>query len=314
MSRLLTWKRKVAFTLIELLVVIAIIGILIALLLPAVQKIREAAARMQCSNNLKQIMLGVHNYQDTRTHLPAAWVPDAGGGTPGTNYGNAGPVTYGTLFFYLLPYVEQEPLYNQMTSPSANPAGYNSAGYTEVIKIFICPSDASLNSNISRYGWGSCDYAANLLVFQPKGPGTIVTAMGDGASNTVCFAERYKKDTPSWGGETDDTWAMHPAYVGHGWDTPVFGWWEYWNGSYDPSILKPLTGRSGEGALPGGSDFQCNPAFANADWTITQSGHTGVMNVALGDGSVRQVAAGMLPLTWKIACTPNSGVPMGTDW
>src|ERR1700676_3675916 len=97
--------RSLAFTLIELLVVIAIIGILIALLLPAVQKIREAAARMQCSNNLHQLGLATHNYHDTYSHVPAAWTPDSGAGTLGSNFGAGQP--YQTIYFGLLPYIEQ---------------------------------------------------------------------------------------------------------------------------------------------------------------------------------------------------------------
>ncbi len=151
-------------------------------------------------------------------------------------------------------------------------------------------------------------------MFSPKGPGSLIQAMGQsGTSNTVMFAERQKLVTPSWGGETDDTWAMHPAYVGHGWDTPVFGWAEYWGNTYDPNVLKP-SWRSGDGPLPIGSNFQTAPAFSATDWTICQSAHSGVMVVGLGDGSARTVQNGMAPETWRRACIPNTGLPPGSDW
>src|SRR4051794_13103514 len=89
-----------AFTLIELLVVIAIIAVLIALLVPAVQKVREAAARAQCTNNVKQMALGVHNFHDSYKKLPPMWGP-----------GGQMPNTTGPLHFFLLPYIEQASLY-----------------------------------------------------------------------------------------------------------------------------------------------------------------------------------------------------------
>jgi prepilin-type N-terminal cleavage/methylation domain-containing protein len=119
-----TWSGKRAFTLIELLVVIAIIAILIGLLLPAVQKVREAAARAQCQNNLKQLALAAHSFNDGNGQLPPA-------------IGQTGPGIYGTAHFYLLPYLEQNTLYTQ--------ANGDSYGLMNVpVKTFYCPADGSI--------------------------------------------------------------------------------------------------------------------------------------------------------------------------
>src|SRR4051794_16089727 len=138
--------RRAGFTLIELLVVIAIIAILIGLLLPAVQKVREAAARMKCSNNLKQIGLACHNYHDSYGVLPPSFTDDR---SPFPNR------QVDTLWFNILPYLEQQPLFNQGTK--GGNAFVASDGYIQktavaevapnVVSMYICPADGSIDED-----------------------------------------------------------------------------------------------------------------------------------------------------------------------
>ena len=131
-------RMRGAFTLIELLVVIAIIAVLVGLLLPAVQKVREAAARMQCTNNLKQIGLALHNYHDGNNKFPPGYV-DGNTNPNSTPDNDIGP-SWGWAAF-LLPYVEQGNIYNQINFNQLAGTGVNAAVSLQVLKVHTCPSD-----------------------------------------------------------------------------------------------------------------------------------------------------------------------------
>lgn len=126
-------KCRAGFTLVELLVVIAIIGILIALLLPAVQAAREAARRMNCTNNLKQVCLGIHNYLDNHSKIP----------TLGFRlHGNTDQTARWSIMITLLPYVEQAPLYNQFVSDPALRINQSVPILNQSLSTYLCPSDS----------------------------------------------------------------------------------------------------------------------------------------------------------------------------
>src|SRR5687767_13327070 len=147
--------RRTGFTLIELLVVIAIIAVLIGLLVPAVQKVREAAARAKCSDQLRQLGLGLHNYASARRHLPSSG--------QGTNYGTSPPSVAFELhstFTLLVPYVEQDNVDRQFDlSKAYNATAGNQAAARTVLAILICPTSPLRVQPTDSQGYGGTDYA-----------------------------------------------------------------------------------------------------------------------------------------------------------
>jgi prepilin-type N-terminal cleavage/methylation domain-containing protein len=314
------------FTLIELLVVIAIIAILIGLLLPAVQKVRDAAARIRCANNLKQLGVAAHNYHDSKEHLPPVigYNPQAGG-------------TFGTSFFHLLPYIEQNNLFQDswgvvpFPSPGGSTPAYypgNKNVYRHTVKIFLCPSDPSVGPDgvvtINGVPFGASSYAPNAMVLSnwpapgPQGK-TKLLDISDGTSNTILFAEKYARCTststtlPPQFRDGGTAWAYAAA--------PFFPWL--------PPPMTPTRIAFGPGfairgfvdqgvpnAVGKGSRFEVQPTpfEGNCDPTRASTSHASGIQVGLADGTVRTLAPTMSGTTWWAAVTAREGDVMGSDW
>jgi len=182
---ILSSPRRKGFTLIELLVVIAIIAILIGLLLPAVQKVREAAARMSCSNNLKQIGIAFHSYNDTYGKLPNGWVTNpAVKPSPGWSWA--------TL---IMPYIEQDNLFRALNPDLVTPGGAAVTALTQTpIKTYRCPSDPAPDTNAVFQSFARNNYVVNREVVGPdvnNNPAPIaIHQILDGSSNTILVGER----------------------------------------------------------------------------------------------------------------------------
>ena len=327
---------RCGFTLIELLVVIAIIAVLISLLLPAIQSVRESAARTQCTSNMKQISLAANNAANQNRRFPNfyGWYP---------TFQQANGTGWGTLFFHLLPYIEQNHLY---TSSMVNTANFNGdgAGYNyysgesnygnsnfvglKVIKPLLCPSDYTApGNNIWSDGvyagegeqlWAICNYAGNFAIFgagdlslgsQPLGLFQIT----DGTSNTILFAERLSVcDSTNFNfnnlpGSSPPTppvmvranlwdWNEPPGSVAGHAQWPIYG--------YYPSVNN----------LPYGMVPQFAPPVGQCYFATPQTAHRSGIVIGMCDGSVRLVSPNVSLTTWQAANTATGGEVLGSDW
>jgi prepilin-type N-terminal cleavage/methylation domain-containing protein len=300
--------RRQGFTLIELLVVIAIIAILIGLLVPAVQKVREAAARIQCENNLKQIGLAAHNYESTYKRLPPGYLGPPNP-TPNTQPIGAGVQNVGVMAF-LLPYIEQGPLWNQMVSaagssyfstqtvagywnPVLNPASPLGPMALNQIPIYQCPSDGSSPNASGSFGRIHLyvDPKTNRLTIggATSSPSDAGLSGSWGYTNYMGVAGYFGTAYPLFRGIFTDRSAVKIVAITDGTsNTLMFG-----ETTCDVNLSLNFTWM-GAGVLPTGFGIPSDPTDpSRAHWPQFSSFHTGVVQFCFGDGSVRALRAGL---------------------
>jgi len=303
-------SRPRGFTLVELLVVITIIGILIALLLPAVQGARESARRAQCANNLKQIALAILNFHSAQERFPDGgknmcnppYHPNLDhtqcGTGPNNDWGCCSPYDRSEWSwpYYILPYLEQQVLYDQTS---------NSVIYRTPLPVWHCPTRrrAVLYNNYAKIDYAGNagsrggDGADGIIIRKDvglavQGLPTVIKLdhVRDGASNTLLVAE--KQLNPDRFGQTYDD---NEPYVAPGWDSEMF--------------------RLGTTTYVPKHDSQ-HPSYTASDPYVGSnyfgSAHVGMMNAALCDGSVRAISYSINPEMFRRLCVRNDKQPI--DW
>jgi prepilin-type N-terminal cleavage/methylation domain-containing protein len=340
-------KQRSGFTLIELLVVIAIIGVLIGLLLPAVNKVREAANRTTCANNLHQMGIGMVALNAQYQKLP----PMLGAFPISTPVSATVIRPIGNPFFYLLPFIEEDSLYkscnvplgtdsvsglipgagllfgfghmpwfpNSVSTPTGIPV------FTSSFALFHCPSDPSLSGDgTSTVGptltgwlgatpvWGESSYAANQLAFADATNLTTTPVTFDGSV--------FHKIPASFTDGPSKTMLFTEKFANCKNATLTGGtrWADFVGTSTDmffPAIERGLNGAAGVDFGTGQTPFLSQPNKAtNCNPELASTGHPGVINVCMGDGAVKVVVAEVSPQTWFAACTPAGDDIIGTDW
>jgi prepilin-type N-terminal cleavage/methylation domain-containing protein/prepilin-type processing-associated H-X9-DG protein len=328
--------KRQGFTLIELLVVIAIIAILIGLLMPAVQKVRDAAARSQCQNNLKQVALGALNYESANGRYPSginvpssAQYPGASGtlftSPPSTAYKLFGDAPVPNMFTSwteaIFPYLEQSVLYGQLNLTQSQYANLSTTPPTQAgaalgstaVKLLVCPADRlpgpPVVQGYNNYYFGMMSYGGVAGTVSTYYSSTTrdgifycnslvkVTDVADGTSNTLFFSERYHYD-PNWA-----TAYTFKPYA----DITTFGAWVWTNyiGGEDLTL-----------GTYTGINYMIPPGNTNTDKRLNAigSGHTGGANAAFADGGVRFLPNGTTIATLEAAGTRASNDPYDPSW
>jgi prepilin-type N-terminal cleavage/methylation domain-containing protein/prepilin-type processing-associated H-X9-DG protein len=348
--RQLRQRRRPGFTLIELLVVIAIIAVLIGLLVPAVQKVREAANRMSCSNNLKQMGLAAHNFASARGFLPPGFADT----TPGIT-------SPGSLLTIILPYLEQSNKYNQFDfTKDVNSSAVNEAARLQDIPIYLCPSDGSngqftdANGSLGRNNYmGNIGTTASLYSTETNRMGIFnvhvsagkvtsrvkITDVLDGSSNTAMFSET-KRSTRAPGDwydptiiyllpDTDAGWSLYTPQIGplytetnpsalitgstyrcNSWDYPPTNAITYRGWEYYRGIVEMQNYT--HTVPPNYKGYDCGNFSITAAHIAARSFHVGGVNVCFADGSVHFISDTINFATWQALGTRAGGEPAGS--
>jgi len=352
MRDLFLTKKWRGFTLIELLVVIAIIAILIALLVPAVQKVREAAARTQSTNNLKQICLAMHTIQAEYKAIPSgvgSFPRDNSAVVGWTNnwYSPGKTAAYGTALYFLLPYMEQgtlsygSPGWNKAVPPGQG--GWSTwAGYQQPIASYVAPSDPTAHPN-GLGNWatvGNSSYVGNMQAIGGQGwtapPNytyinwysgwqgdsggggkSLAKTFRDGTSNTIMFLEKYTNCGVNVGGSgpngsAETLWSY--AYQSNpNAGIPASPVYQILGGL--PGLPPAGGGGGASSGVPNARDLpQFAPTDAACDYARVQGYFSGGIVVGMGDASIRVVAPGITLTTWYCALNPADGMSLGADW